>query len=289
MKKLYNKMNLLQKCIFWFLVLVFWFFFWWLISFCSADFWSWTSRYMAFNQTFTQTWTFNQFYFNNLNYNNISVDSVCFHFYKSYITVDSSFYVVVWLWDWNYYYSDSYNLIDSDSSYDFYCFNFSNPLIVSNNQIVFYWLHNSQDYLTDFNFAWVRRDWIYYIRSSQFGWDVVNDFKDVLQNWTLYIGMQLWSWYSPMFVVHWLWYSEAQLSPKFKVNYWNTSHEYELNDNLSIYLKSPVIQDWNTFTYNWKTWLNLFFNGTSQWYDKSNLYLESIFWYNNNIFTPICL
>lgn len=77
--------------------------------------------------------------------------------------------------------------------------------------------------------------------------------------------------------------------PKFKINYWNTSYEYELNDNLSIYLKSPVVQNWNTFTYDWSTWVNLFYNNTSQFYSKNKLYLNSMYWYNNNIFTPICL
>ena len=80
-----------------------------------------------------------------------------------------------------------------------------------------------------------------------------------------------------------------QTLPKFKVNYGNTSYEYELEDNLFIHLKSPTVQSWNTFIYAWSTWINLFYNWTSQFYSKSNLYLESMYWFNNNIFTPICL
>lgn len=78
-------------------------------------------------------------------------------------------------------------------------------------------------------------------------------------------------------------------SPKFKVNYGSTSYEYELEDNLFIYLKSPVIQSWNTFTYAWSTWINLYFNWSSQFYNKSKLFLNTPSWFSNNVFTPICL
>lgn len=78
-------------------------------------------------------------------------------------------------------------------------------------------------------------------------------------------------------------------SPIFKVYYWNTSYEYELEDNLSIYLKSPVAQSWYTFTYAWSTWINLYFNNTSQFYNKDKMYLKTPSWYNNFVFTPVCL
>lgn len=78
-------------------------------------------------------------------------------------------------------------------------------------------------------------------------------------------------------------------SPKLKINYWNTSYEYELDDNLSIYLKSSVTQSWNTFIYAWSTWINLYFNNTSQFYNKSRLYVWNVmFYYFDNVFTPLC-
>lgn len=79
-------------------------------------------------------------------------------------------------------------------------------------------------------------------------------------------------------------------TPKFKVNYSNTSYEYELEDNLEIHLKSPVIMSWiYNYIYDWPTWINLFYNNTSDFYNKDKLYLKSMYWYNKNIFTPICL
>ena len=78
-------------------------------------------------------------------------------------------------------------------------------------------------------------------------------------------------------------------TPKFIVNYSSTSYEYELEDNLFIYLKSPIVQSWNTFTYAWSTWINLYFNGSSQFYNKDKLFLNTPSWFNNNVFTPICL
>ena len=85
---------------------------------------------------------------------------------------------------------------------------------------------------------------------------------------------------------------EAPSNPKFKINYWNTSYEYEIDwsNDVEIHLKSPVVMSWSyNYVYDWPIWINLFYNNTSQFYDKDKLYLKSMYWYNYNIFTPICL
>ena len=77
-------------------------------------------------------------------------------------------------------------------------------------------------------------------------------------------------------------------SSKFIVNYWNTSYEYTLSSDLTITLDTDVSKNWDIYSYAWPTWLNLFFNNTSLFYDKDKLYLGNNFWYSNNIFTPVC-
>lgn len=132
------------------------------------------------------------------------------------------------------------------------------------------------------------------------GWSLVSCFSCCMYQPAWYGAWDyfVWNFYS-QFISYWnsstyvwptrIYYENATLPSIFKINYWNTSVEYDLNSDLSIYFKSPVIQNWNTFFYEWKTWLNLFYNNSSQFYNRSNLYLDSMFWFSKNIFTPICL
>lgn len=77
--------------------------------------------------------------------------------------------------------------------------------------------------------------------------------------------------------------------PILRVNYWNTSYDYILTDILEIKLNSPVLKDGDNYSYNWSTWINLFYNWQSQFYNKSELFLFTPSWYSANIFNPICL
>lgn len=88
--------------------------------------------------------------------------------------------------------------------------------------------------------------------------------------------------------IDWLYYY-YQFNDIFTVNYWSTSKEYTLTEDIDIFINSPVIKDWNTFIFDWSTWINLFYNNISDWYNKNKLYL----WWNYNytkwVFNPVCM
>lgn len=78
-------------------------------------------------------------------------------------------------------------------------------------------------------------------------------------------------------------------SDTFTVNYWSTSKEYTITEDIDIFINSPVIKNWNTFTFDWSTWINLVYNWSYNWYTKNKLYLWWQFWYKQGVFTPICM
>ena len=230
--------------------------------------------YLWLNLELTNTWTyvFSGFTFRN-GYTQIQDYSlnVCF-------TNDFSS-IVYWnnnINDWYCYVLDSYNSsIFQDYNYNDYftTINFVEDISVSSldyKYVVFYF-SNSYDYT-------IRK-----LDSSGISYSINSDlFYLVWVWWTRRAyNMDLYNiCYS---------FTPPLLDPKFKINYWNTSYEYTLDDNLEIHLDSPVVKNWDIYSYAWSTWINLFYNWSSQFYSKDKLYLFTPSRYSNNIFTPICL
>jgi hypothetical protein len=177
----------------------------------------------------------------------------------------------------------NYSLI---SSWDLRCSNFSSPLLVSDNSFT-YKIHSNiyWDKLSVLcespELYFYQSTWVYFFPfyDNSYIW-----FQNIDSVWQPYSYIPL-----PVFIDFSYSY---QSNPKLKVNYWNTSYEYEIDwsNDVEIHLKSPVVMSWSyNYIYDWPIWINLFYNNTSQFYDKDKLYLKSSYWYNNNIFTPICL
>lgn len=75
----------------------------------------------------------------------------------------------------------------------------------------------------------------------------------------------------------------------FTINYWSTSKEYTITEDIDIFINSPVIKNWNIFTFDWSTWINLFYNNSFDWYNKNKLYLWWNYSYSKWVFTPVCM
>lgn len=148
------------------------------------------------------------------------------------------------------------------------------------------WFSSSNTTYSDYPLAyynttnWWNLNSPYWVYNSNYD---IFTYNDVL-NLSVYVSSSYRWYYAPIYINY-----DVKSNPKFKINYWNTSYEYTLEDNLEIHLDSPVVKNWNVYSYVWSTWINLFYNWTSQFYNKDKLYLFTPSRYSNNIFTPICL
>lgn len=273
------------------LIFIVWILWIWL-SFCSAD--SWYNYNI--NWVWNEIWSTDNYemnFFVNSPYSLNQLDEICFQWRILYSDI-SNWIAVVWLWDWKYYYSDWKYLLTWNSEFSTYCYTFSTPLKFTSYQKIYYWLHNTE--LSSFDFSpyrisWILRQTVYILNgwsypASYMTWSYYNVWKQNINFlWCNKDVSNLWTVSTPLY-----WYSYSEVStPKFKVNYWSTSYEYDLEDNLEIHLNSPVLKDGDNYFYDWSTWINLFYNWISQFYDKSELYLFTPSWYSANIFNPICL
>lgn len=275
--------------------------FWIWISFCCAnDF----SIYDYYSNLTTQPNNWRKFWHTlqfAVSWSSVYIDTFCFSWYWYYwrfadVCSDTKGgWVVVYNFDWltttPVFTSSISYCVDNSSNY---CVDFS-WLLLEPWQTMYYTLYSYNTNRTNTNYILGGWDWYPYntdlvavYRPVNFNWSAQYwYFYQPVQNWLSFL-IEIVNYWNASYVGPWL-IKYHFANPEFKVNYWNTSYTYSLDDNLSIYLKSPVIQSWTMFIYAWSTWINLYFNNTSQFYNKDKMYLKTPSWYNNFVFTPVCL
>lgn len=260
------------------LLSIFWIFFW-LSAFCSADqsiilnawdhwcIWWIDLPYEVYSFSSNVSWIF---YYSCMMWSWSDINS-CWYMISNYTPNDDPIWMVI---------SDQY----------WWCYSFI-PYTVwqySSNislDLWDYWCIVDNLWVPSFSFS---SDWLFWYScfywwssfSSECWWDLVLVSSDTVID-SIWVDSQynLCFSYFP---------NSPAPSDIFIVNYWSTSKEYTLTEDIDIFINSPVVKNWNIFTFDWSTWINLVYNWSYNWYTKNKLYLWWQFWYRQGVFTPIC-